>query len=186
VVLYEGNCFPFFPTPTGEHVAGVPPFLTRMTMDLTRNDGGIDKARLLPTPCEMPRTDDRYQGRPYRHGYVIASRGADGSSATGHIDLATGAYEKWSPGPGDGVQECQFVPRTPDSAEGDGWLLVPVARVSQGRSDLVVLDAQNLSAGPVCTIKLPVRVRSTFHGCWVPAATLASGRYDYALAASGA
>jgi carotenoid cleavage dioxygenase-like enzyme len=183
VVLYEGNCFPFFPTPEGEHVPGVPPFLTRMTMDLADNHGGIDKARLLPTPCEMPRTDDRYQGRPYRHGYMIASRGPDGSSATGHIDLATGAYEKWSPGPGDGVQECQFVPRTPGSAEGDGWLLVPVARVSQGRSDLVVLDARNLAAGPVCTIKLPVRVRSTFHGCWVPAETLATGRYNYALAA---
>ena len=70
--------------------------------------------------------------------------------------------------------------------EGDGWLLVPVARVSQGRSDLVVLDALNLAAGPVCTIKLPVRVRSTFHGCWVPAEALKTGQYDYRLARASA
>lgn len=180
--LYEGNCFPFFPTPQGEHSDPVPPFLTRITLDLERNDGGFEKNRLIGASCEMPRTDDRYQGRPYRHGYMIVYRSADGSSSTGHIDLETGELEVWSPGPGDKVQECQFVPRTPDSPEGDGWLLVPVARVAQGRSDLVVLDARNIAAGPVCTIKLPVRVRSTFHGTWVPASARATGRYDYKLA----
>jgi len=179
--LYEGNCFPFFPTPQGERTAPVPPFLTRITLDLERNDGGFEKTRLLGPSCEMPRTDDRYQGRAYKHGYMIVYRGQDGSSATGHLDFSTGALEVYNPGPGDTVQECQFVPRTPDSPEGDGWLLVPVARVSKGRSDLVVLDAQNLAAGPVATIKLPVRVRATFHGCWVPAETLTSGRYDYGL-----
>jgi carotenoid cleavage dioxygenase-like enzyme len=181
--LYEGNCFPFFETPQGEQTAPVPPFLTRITLDLERNDGGFDKTRLMGPSCEMPRTDERYQGRPYRHGYMIVYRSADGSSATGHLNLQSGELEVYSPGPGDTVQECQFVPRTPDSPEGEGWLLVPVARVSQGRSDLVVLDAQNLAAGPVATIKLPVRVRATFHGCWVPAETLKTGLYNYALSA---
>ncbi len=73
----------------------------------------------------MPRTDDRYQGRAYRHGYMIVYRGQDGSSATGHLDFATGELEVYNPGPGDTVQECQFVPRTPDSPEGDGWLAGP-------------------------------------------------------------
>ena len=182
--LYEGNCFPFFPTPQGETTAPVPPFLTRITMDLERNDGGFEKRRLLDVSCEMPRTDDRYQGRPYRYGYMICYRSADGSSATGRLDLETGKLDTWSPGAGDAVQECQFVPRTPDAAEGDGWLLVPVARVSKGRSDLVVLDAQNLAGGPVATVKLPVRVRSTFHGTWVPAETLQSGKYTYTLDAA--
>ncbi len=182
VCLYEGNCFPFFRTPEGEKTSPVPPFLTRLTMDLTRNDGAFEKNRLLDVSCEMPRTDDRYQGRPYKHGFMIVYRSADGSSSTGRVDFETGKLDAWSPGPGDTVQECQFVPRAPDSAEGDGWLLVPVARVSQGRSDLVVLDAQDLAAGPVATIKLPIRVRSTFHGTWVPAETLKTGKYPYRLA----
>ncbi|BBC73463.1 conserved hypothetical protein [Altererythrobacter sp. B11] len=184
VCYYEGNCFPFFKTPQGETTKPVPPFLTRLTMDLARNDGAIEKQRLLDVSCEMPRTDDRYQGRPYRQGYVIVYRAADGSSSTGRFDLATGELDTWSPGPGDTVQECQFVPRTPDAAEGDGWLLVPVARVSEGRSDLVILDARDLAAGPVATIKLPVRVRSTFHGTWVPRETMESGKYPYALQAA--
>jgi carotenoid cleavage dioxygenase len=47
------------------------------------------------------------------------------------------------------------------------------------RSDLVILDARNLAAGPIATLKLPVRLRSTFHGTWVPEGTLRSGRYNY-------
>lgn len=183
VVLYEGNCFSFFKTPEGETTAPVPPFLTRLTMDLERNDGGFEKTRLLGPSCEMPRTDDRYQGRPYTQGFMILYRSNDGSSSTGRIDFETGELDVWSPGPGNTVQECQFVPRNPDAAEGDGWLLVPVARVSEMRSDLVVLDAQNLAAGPVATVKLPVRVRSTFHGTWVPAEALKTGKYPYKLKA---
>ncbi|PZN35275.1 MAG: hypothetical protein DIU71_00475 [Proteobacteria bacterium] len=177
--LYEGNCFPFFETPQGEFTDPVPPFLTRFTFDLDANDGRIEKRRLLDVSCEMPRTDDRYQGHPYRHGFIICYRSADGSSAIGRFDHATGELDAWAPGPGDSVQEAQFVPRTPDAPEGDGWLLVPVSRVSKMRSDLVVLDARNLGAGPVATLKLPVRVRSTFHGTWVPEATLSTGRYQY-------
>ena len=181
VCYYEGNCFPFFPTPQGVHTEMVMPFLKRLTFDLADGSTGFEKRQLLASPCEMPRTDDRYQGRPYRHGYVIGGRTPDGSSGTGHIDHATGKFELWKPGPGDSVQEAQFVPRRPDSPEGDGWLLVPVCRVSQMRSDLVILDAMNLSAGPVATLKLPIRVRATFHGTWVPEKTLRTGLYEASL-----
>mgnify|MGYP001025606317 CR=1 FL=1 len=177
---YDGNCFPFFTTPQGEETAPVPPFLTRMTFDLASNDDSFTTQRLLNVPCEMPRTDDRYQGRPYRYGYVLA-RAMDGSSGIGRFDNETGTLDIWRPGPGDGVQEAQFVPRSPDAPEGDGWLLVLVSRVSANRSDLAVLDAQNLEAGPVALPKLPIRVRSTFHGTWVPEETLASGQYRMSL-----
>ena len=181
VCYYEGNCFPFFPTPQGEMTAPVPPFLKRLTFDLASGSDTFEKRQLMNMPCEMPRTDDRYQGRPYSHGYVICGRTADGSSSTGHIDHSTGKLEMYSPGPGDSVQEAQFVPRSPGSPEGDGWLLVPVCRVSQMRSDLVILDALNVAAGPVATLKLPIRVRATFHGTWVPENTLSTGLYEAAL-----
>ena len=180
---YEGNCFPFFTTPQGEETAPVPPFLSRMTFDLASNEDSFTTQRLLNVPCEMPRTDDRYQGRPYRYGFVLA-RSQDGSSGTGRFDNQTGEFQMWKPGEGDSVQEAQFVPRTPDAPEGDGWLLVLVARTSKNRSDLAILDAQNLAAGPVALLKLPVRVRSTFHGTWVPEETLKSGQYNMKLSSA--
>ena len=37
-----------------------------------------------------------------------------------------------------------------------------------GRSDVEVLDARDVTAGPLCPIKLPVRVPLGFHATWVP------------------
>jgi carotenoid cleavage dioxygenase len=50
--------------------------------------------------------------------------------------------------------------------------------MAENRSDLVILDAQRLGEAPIATLRLPVRVRSTFHGMWVPKRTLETGRYD--------
>ena len=181
--LYEGNCFDFFPTPSGEKTAPVPPILTRLTFDLESNGDAFEKRRLSPVPCEMPRTDDRYQGRPYRHGYVISFGNRAEGTSLGHIDVETGKLATYSFGPGAGIQEPQFAPRRPDSPEGDGWILCFVNRPAENRSDLAILDAQDIAAGPVALVKLPVRVRSTFHGMWVPAEALKTGRYDMSLVA---
>lgn len=175
--LYEGNCFPFFPTPKGEVTAPVPPILTRMSFDLARNDDSFEKQPIMPIPCEMPRTDDRVQGKPYRTGYVITGRNEAGESAIGQVDVATGAMKVFRPGPGASVQEPQFVPRAPGAPEGDGWVLTIVNRLQAGHSDLAVLDAKDIAAGPVALYRLPVRVRSTFHGMWVPEETIKTGRY---------
>jgi carotenoid cleavage dioxygenase-like enzyme len=178
ICLYNGNCFPFFRTPDGRETAPVPPVLTRMTFDLERNDDAFSLAPITAAPGEMPRTDDRYQGRPYRHGFLIMFRGQDGTSTIGHVDVETGETESWNHGEKISVHEPQFVPRAPDSPEGDGWLLAILNRLDKGHSELAVFDARKVGAGPVARLHLPVRVRSTFHGSWVPAEALATGRYD--------
>ncbi len=176
--LYQGNCFPFFPTPDGKETEPVPPFLTRMTFDLAGNSDGFETKQLSRMPSEMPRTDDRYQGRPYRHGYMICF-GPDraGGSMVGHLDHATGQLKLWNPGEASGVQEPCFAPRRPDADEGDGYLLVLINRLKEMRSDLAVLDARKIEAGPLALIRLPTRLRMTFHGMWVPAKALETGIY---------
>jgi carotenoid cleavage dioxygenase-like enzyme len=170
--LYDGNCFDFFPTHDGSPFKPAPPLLTRMSFDLGTEQMTVRK--LLGAPCEMPKIDDRFMGRPYRYGYMIcrppdAKAGAVGMGAIGRIDHHSGALATWSPGADSGVQEPIFVPRTPGAAQGDGYLLVLVNRLTQLRSDLAILDAQRLEEGPVALVRLPTRVRSTFHGMWVPA-----------------
>lgn len=164
---YDGNCFPFFPTPTGEHVAGCPPLLSRLSFDLRRNDGSFDRRRLIDIPGEMPRTDDRFQGEHCRHGFMILDRAADGSSALGCIDLDDGSVVLWRPGVRSSIHEPQFVARHAGAAEGDGWLLVIANRLDANYSELAILDATDISKGPVALLRMPVRVRSTFHGTWV-------------------
>ena len=43
------------------------------------------------------------------------------------------------------------------------------------RSDVEILDARDVTAGPLCTIRLPVRVPLGFHATWVPGERLPGG-----------
>ena len=63
--------------------------------------------------------------------------------------------QRWSPGRDSFCQEPIFVPRPQSSAEDDGWILAPVFRSATSTTDLVILDAQELSKGPIATIHLP-------------------------------
>ena len=51
--------------------------------------------------------------------------------------------------------------------EGEGWLLTYTYDRTVDRSHLDVLDAQDVAAGPVARVHLPVRVPYGFHGLWV-------------------
>ena len=181
VCLYQGNCFEFFPSHDGSPYRPVPPILTRLTFDLEGRHDGYEARVLTPTPWEMPKCDDRFVGKPYRYGYGIcrppsARTGEMGLGAIGCIDHATGRVSTWVPGENCGVHEPTFVVR-PERPEGEGYLLVIVNRVAENRSDLAVLDARQIEAGPLALLRLPVRVRSTFHGMWVPHSALATHRY---------
>jgi len=175
--LYNGNCFAFFPSPEGKIYPAVPPVLSRMTFDLARNDKDYETKVIMPVPCEMPRTDDRWQGRDYSHGWVIVYRATDGTSTLGRVNVKTGQLEVWEHGQMLSVQEPQFVPRAPDSKEGDGWILSILNRLDAWHSEIAVFDALEMAKGPIARLHLPVRVRSSFHGVWVPEEVLETGRY---------
>jgi carotenoid cleavage dioxygenase len=67
---------------------------------------------------------------------------------------------------------------------GVGWLVGRVSRVAENRSDLVVLAAQPGAAGPVAVVKVPIRVRATFHGVWAPRRAMQTGLYASAAGAA--
>ncbi|MES2603842.1 MAG: carotenoid oxygenase family protein [Pseudomonadota bacterium] len=175
--LYAGNCFDFFPSADGSAYQPCPPLLTRMTFDLDSNDGGFTTKLLGPIPCEMPQIDERFTGKPYRYGYTICYQPPRRTSKLGRWDLQTGEVKFWDPGPDSAIQEAKFVPRGP--GEGNGYLLIPVSRIAEMRSDLAVLDAMNVEAGPLALFKLPIRVKASFHGMWVPEAAMQTGLYNY-------
>jgi carotenoid cleavage dioxygenase len=144
--------------------------LTRWTLDLA--SGNAKEEPLDDVAVEFPRLDERFAGLPYRHGYAggIVPRGGRpaGFNAVVHWDLAKGSRRDFVVPDEDVVGEPIFVPRRPDAAEGDGFLLVVVYRGAERRSDLVVLDAQNVDRAPLATVKLSHRVPFGFHGNWAP------------------
>jgi carotenoid cleavage dioxygenase-like enzyme len=90
-------------------------------------------------------------------------------------DVESGGSETYWFGDGRWGSEAPFAPRPGAVAEDDGYLLSYVYDEREGRSDVEVLDAQAVASGPLCTIRLPVRVPLGFHATWVPGERLPGG-----------
>ena len=65
------------------------------------------------------------------------------------------------------VGEFVFVPKHASAAEDAGWLMGFVVDAARQTTDLVILDAQNLTAQPQATVHIPHRIPAGFHGNWV-------------------
>ena len=160
---------PLFQVAEGDLETNIPVF-TRWSLDLT--DRSITQAQRDDRLSEFPRLDERYAGLPYRKGYAAGQEGAvppsEGlfNTVIGY-DHANGRSHTHAFGPNSYSSEPIFVPRSTQSAEGEGFLLVGVYRKEENRSDLVILDAENIAHEPLATIHLPHRVPYGFHANWV-------------------
>lgn len=162
-----------FTRPDGQPVAGdSDAYLTRWTFDLDRRSRGHSVERLCHIPGEFPRIDDRFAGTAHRHGWFVGD-GASGEpfACLVHLDHTDGRLDVFALPPGDCASEAVFVPRSPEAAEADGWLLCVVYRGRTDLSDLLVFEAQHVGAGPIASVHVPCRVPNGFHGNWIDAST---------------
>ncbi|MEV7978548.1 carotenoid oxygenase family protein [Streptomyces sp. NPDC086519] len=185
----KSGWFSQFPKTTVGLLPEQPPFLERWTFDLTRGAAHWDDAtdiyrseQLLTSPGDMPRVDPRVLMEKNRHAWVggmiheepMCEIGPMGPplNAIIHRDDSTGQQTHWSAGEHAAPEEPVFVPKSADADEGEGYLLTLVGRRDEMRHDMVILDALDIAAGPIATVKIPFRLRYGFHGTWVPAAEL--------------
>lgn len=142
--------------------------LWRWTIDL--GTGTVAETQLDDRSAEFPRIDDRLTGQRARYGHAVVA-GSPGNEATDgallRYDLDTGRVDAHDFGRGRIPGEAAFAPAD-DAAGGAGWLLSYVYDQRTDRSDLVVLDAAEVSAAPVATVHLPTRVPYGFHGNYLP------------------
>jgi len=147
--------------------------LARWTFNLADGSDSFTRVYLDDLTAEFPRIDDRRAGLVNRHSwFAAATAAASGGSFDGiaHVDNVTGARRLHVLPAGDAASEPVFVPRAPDAAEGDGWLLAVIWRGAENRSDFAVFDATEVERGPIATVELATRVPFGLHGNWVPAA----------------
>lgn len=124
-------------------------------------------------PVEFGMINQQIAGKPYR--YVYSVTGEPGwflfNGLTKH-DLETGETEHLSFGEQRFGSEAPFIPRANPQSEDDGYLISFITDMAQDRSECIIIDAKNLSAGPVCTIILPHRISSGTHATWASAEQL--------------
>jgi carotenoid cleavage dioxygenase len=179
------NQFPFFPNKDGAPFDSVAAQgrITRLSVDLAdRRRPGYEMEVLYPDTGVLSRQDDRYHTIPYSVGFMPCldvSRPLDPRLANTpmrplntwtRFDHATHGTQSYFVGAESGLSECCFVPRSAHAPEGDGYLIGTAQRLLEGRTDLLILDAQRLADGPLATVRMPFRLFNQIHGWWVPEA----------------
>lgn len=149
--------------------------LHRYTFDL--DTGGCTEEQLHDANAEFPSIDTRRTGRAGRYAYTTHIADAETVLFDGLLryDLATGECQEHRFGPGRYGSEAPFAPRdgagpaAGSGADDDGYLVTFVTDERDGRSEVQILDAADLGAGPVGRVLLPARVPLGFHATWVRA-----------------
>ena len=143
--------------------------LWRFELDLTAETA--EATCLIARSCEFPALHPQQVGQPYRYLYIGAAHAPTGNAPLQALlkhDLATGEEQLWSEAPRGFMGEPVFVPRPGSSAEDDGWLLCLTYNAARQCSDLIILAAQDITAGPIARLQLKHHVPYGLHGSFTP------------------
>jgi len=138
--------------------------------------GACRERKLDDRGAEFPRLDDRLIGYENRFGYAVLSQPGTRAGEPAHPWSRIMKYDRRG-GPsaihdfGDWhwPNEPVFVPRTPDAAEDDGFVLSVVYDGGTDGTYVAVLDARNVDRPPLAKAHLKHRIPQGFHGSFVPA-----------------
>jgi carotenoid cleavage dioxygenase-like enzyme len=130
----------------------------RWTINLST--GTVDERQLDDRSVEFPRIDDRLAGLPARYAITVG----DHSLIRYDMDRDAAEEHRFAGGaPGEAV----FAAADSTGDERSGWYLTYVYDQMRDGSDLVILDATDITAEPVARVRLPQRVPHGFHGNWI-------------------
>lgn len=143
------------------------PRMERLIID--PRSGSASSQRWTPQASELPVSAPAPLGEPRRFLYGVGAppeRQVPFLTSIQRLNTRDGSLRSRDFGL-DTPGEPMLVP---DPDGGEGWLLTLIHRAGQGRSDLLVLRAEDLETQAV--VRLPHAVPVAFHGCWAPRADL--------------
>ncbi|QKQ76149.1 carotenoid oxygenase family protein [Nostoc sp. TCL240-02] len=131
--------------------------------------GTVREEMLDDVTSEFPRINENLLGRQTRYGYTNKMSNSPVPLFEGIIkyDFSSGKSQTHKFGQGRYGSEAVFAPRPSAIAEDDGWLVTFVHDENSNTSELVVVNAQNMTTEPVARVIIPQRVPYGFHGTWV-------------------
>lgn len=167
---------PGLPGPVGKMMAGID--LCSLKTHLHRwrfnlETGEVSEQMLDERPLEFGTFNQKYVGQPSRYLYSVWNEpGMFLFSGLVKHDLETGDSTEYAFGKNRFGSEAPFAPRINAKDEDDGYLVSFISDLNDDTSECVLLDAKDITAGPVCRIKLPHRISSGTHATWADASEL--------------
>ncbi|KAJ3339036.1 hypothetical protein HDU93_008787 [Gonapodya sp. JEL0774] len=184
--MLRGSSFLMFPSRNLDEnsneqpkIPGLSNNVVRWTIDpSTENLSALaEPENILDAVCEVPRIDERSIGTglgKFNRIWISANVGSFAGLAFNTLiqaDKDTGVQRRFEPGSLASVQECVFIPRSPDSPEGDGYVMVLVVREDNASTELTIIDTNNFET-PIAVARLPFMMPTGIHGNWVDASRI--------------
>ena len=131
--------------------------------------GDVSERILSETPCDFTRVNDDYACHKTRYVYagVFNTERAFTFDGVMKYDNESGITSKYVYGPNRHGGEAVFAPKVGSVSEDDGYLVCFVQDEAENQSECQIIDARDITAGPVATIIIPFRVPYGFHAGWV-------------------
>jgi carotenoid cleavage dioxygenase len=147
--------------------------LYRWSIDLASET--VTQTQLDDRIFDFPQANPAIHGRESHMGYGMRFAPQVDPTALKPIvgvmkyDTDSGSADVYDYPDGFQPDEHVFAPDPDgDGNEDDGYLISYVYDKARDGTDLAIIDARDVMAGPVATIALPRRVPFGFHGKWVP------------------
>lgn len=137
--------------------------------------GTVREQQLDDVAAEFPRVNENLLGRQTRYGYTgkLANTPLPLFEGVIKYDFSNGKSQTYEFGKGHYGGEAVFAPRPGATTEDDGWLITFVYDESSETSELIVVNAQDITGEPVARVIIPQRVPYGFHGTWISEEQLA-------------
>lgn len=133
--------------------------------------GEVKERTLSDLPCDFTRVNDAYACHKTRYVYAAVFNPVRPFTFDGvmKFDNESNETNEFKFGENRHGGEAVFAPKVNAASEDDGYLVCFVHDEGKDQSECIILDAGNISAGPVATIIMPFRVPYGFHAGWVGA-----------------
>ena len=136
---------------------------------LNLETGQVTDEQTDDLPGEFPRINEKYLGRKTRYGYECPARSWEFDfdfCGVVKYDFELGTSEVFNYADSQVSGEHAFVPDPNGTAEDEGWLMSFVTDRATEVSELAIIDARDVSAGPIARIEMATRVPLGFHANW--------------------
>ncbi|NCP65743.1 MAG: hypothetical protein GW763_01990 [Paraglaciecola sp.] len=143
---------------------------SQIVIDL--NTGKVAR-HALGVAMEFPQYDSRCTTKTsrYQFGVTLGTSSSDTKqtrefSAVSRIDLDSGQTQRYDFKSGTICEEPLFIAKQ-QGQEGQGFLLLTSLDYANGHTQVSVLDAENVSDGPLAQARLPYYLPLGFHGAYI-------------------
>eukprot|EP00180_Rhodochaete_pulchella_P000292 Plantae.Rhodophyta-Rhodochaete_pulchella.ctg12046.p1 GENE.Plantae.Rhodophyta-Rhodochaete_pulchella.ctg12046~~Plantae.Rhodophyta-Rhodochaete_pulchella.ctg12046.p1 ORF type:complete len:568 (-),score=93.70 Plantae.Rhodophyta-Rhodochaete_pulchella.ctg12046:109-1734(-) len=165
-IIYPDRCVSLAHTDFDNGPIG---YLTRFRIDLRTRSIVSRTVASGPLCTDFCLTGVKQSGDYYKYVYGSAS-GVKKCPFHGYakFDMERGEpVDAWFADHNQWVSDHVFVPRQIRRREDDGWLVGMVHDGNIGKNFVVILDASDMSAGPVAKLNLPHGIPPNIHSCFV-------------------